>query len=264
MKANGLNFNVKVKGEGEAVVWGHGLASSIISEDLLDIFEWDKLSKEAMLVRYDARGHGQSESSFSPSDYHWKNLAKDMVSIADGLKISKFIAGGQSMGCATTLYASILAPKRIKGMILMNPPTAWETRAEQSHFYNRTAMIGGLLGGNILAKVVKRKPERLLPKWLVDVKRENVEGILEGIKPIKRKSLSCIFKGAALTDLPSEEEIKSINIPALILAWTGDRSHPIETAKKLNELMPQAELHIAEGFSDLQNWPSKIRNFVAT
>lgn len=262
MKINNLDFNVQVKGEGKAVVWGHGLTSSIISEDLLDIFEWDKLSNEAMLVRYDARGHGHSEPSFLPSDYHWRNLANDMLSIANELELGKFIAGGQSMGCATALYAGMLAPNKVKSMILMNPPTAWETRAKQSQLYNRTAMIGGLLGGNILAKLVRKKPERLLPQWLVDAKKENVEGTLEGLKRIKRKALSSLFKGAALCDLPSAEELKSMNIPALILGWTGDQSHPIETAMKLNELMPQTELHIAEGFSDLQLWPNLIRDFV--
>jgi len=263
MKINGLDFNVQVKGEGEALVWGHGLTASIVSEDLLDIFEWVKLSEEAKLVRYDARGHGKTEPSFSPSDYHWRNLANDMLSVANELGIDRFIAGGQSMGCATTIYTGILAPNRIKSMILMNPPTAWETRAEQGQLYNKLAKIGGLLGGSILAKIMGRNPERLLPGWLVEAKKENVKGVLEGLKPIKRKTLSSLFKGAAITDLPSREEIKSIDIPTLILGWTGDPTHPVETATELDKLMPHAELHIAEGYSDFQHWPQLIRDFIS-
>ena len=77
--------------------------ASIVSEDALDLFEWDKFPKEKRLVRYDARGHGKTEPSYSPADYHWENLAKDMISIADKLGVEKLITGGQSMGCATTI-----------------------------------------------------------------------------------------------------------------------------------------------------------------
>ncbi|WOH38601.1 alpha/beta hydrolase [Thalassotalea fonticola] len=263
MKINSLEFNVEVEGEGEVLVWGHGLTASIESEDLLDIFQWHKFSKEAKLVRYDARGHGKTQASNSPSDYHWKNLANDMLSVANEVGVDTFIAGGQSMGCATTIYSAMLAPKRIKSMILMNPPTAWHTRAEQGKLYHKLATVGGLLGGRILAKLMARKPERLLPAWLVAAKKENIQGVFEGIKPIKRKTLSNLFKGAALTDLPSKEELKSINLPTLILAWTGDPSHPVETATELHQIMANTELYIADKYSDLQHWPQLIRNFVA-
>ncbi|WNC73818.1 alpha/beta hydrolase [Thalassotalea psychrophila] len=263
MKINGLDFNVEVKGEGEALVWGHGLTASIESENLLDIFEWHKLSNQTKLVRYDARGHGKTEASFSPGDYHWKNLANDMLSVASEVGVDKFIAGGQSMGCASTIYSAMLAPDRIKSMVLINPPTAWDTRKEQSQFYLKLARVGGFLGGWILAKLISKNPERLLPGWLVEAKKENINGVFEGLKPIKRKTLANLFKGAALTDLPSKEELKSINVPTLILAWTGDPSHPVETATELHQVMPNTELHIADGYSDLQHWSQLIRDFVS-
>ena len=263
MQIENMEFNVQVSGKGDALLWGHGLTASIKSEDLLDIFEWDKFPKERRLVRYDARGHGETQPSFSPTHYHWESMAQDMILVADALGIEKFIAGGQSMGCASTIYVGMNSPHRVKGMILMNPPTAWETRAEQVSRYKTLAKIGGLLGGGILAKVMARNPERLLPGWLVEAKREKVYGFLEGIKPMKRKTLSNLFNGAALSDLPPREKIKTINHPALILGWSGDPSHPIETATELNELLPQSTLVVADNYSDFQRWPEIIREFVA-
>lgn len=262
MKINNLEFNVRVSGEGRSFIWAHGLTASMASEDRLDILEWDKFPKDNKLVRYDARGHGKTDPSFSPSDYHWRNLAQDMISIADALGIENFIAGGQSMGCATTIYAGMLCPDRVEGMVLMNPPTAWETRAAQAEFYNRLAKIGGLLGGNILARIMGRKPERLLPEWLVEAKAANVVGALEGLKPIKRKTLSSLFKGAALTNLPAREEIKSIDIPSIIFGWTGDSSHPMETATELDRLLPQSTLVVADSYHEFSQWPELIRDFV--
>jgi len=263
MLINGLEFNVRVTGEGEAFLWGHGLMASMASEDRLDLFEWDKFPKDRKLIRYDARGHGETEPSYSPADYHWRNLAKDMTAVADSLGIEKFTAGGQSMGCATTLYAGLLAPRRVRGLVFVNPPTAWETRAAQGEFYRKMAKLGGLLGGKTLAKVSGRNIDRLLPGWLLEAKGEKGEGVLEGLKPLKRKTLSNLFRGAAGTDFPSREEIKTLDLPALVLAWTGDPTHPIETAVELDKLLPQSTLVVAKGYSDFERWPQLIREFVS-
>ena len=263
MKVNDLAFNVQVIGSKDALIWGHGLMASMASEDALGIFEWDVFPQKIKLVRYDARGHGQTEPSFSPEDYHWRNLAKDMIAIADDLGIKDFVAGGQSMGCATTIYAGQLAPERIKGLVLMNPPTAWETRAAQGEFYKQMAQMGYQLGGTQLAQAMSGQLDRLLPGWLVEEKAEGVSGVLEGIKPLTNETLLNLLNGAALTDLPSREEIKEIDIPALILGWTGDPTHPIETAIELDNLLPQSTLIVAEKYSELEQWPQFIREFVS-
>ncbi len=263
MKVNNLEFNINVAGSGDALLWGHGLMASMASEDLVGMYEWDQFPDDRTLVRYDARGHGNTAPSFSPGDYHWKSLANDMLSIADALKIERFVAGGQSMGSATSLYAGLLAPERIKGMVLMNPPTAWETRAAQGKFYKKIARTGALLGGGTLAKIMAKDMGRILPQWLLDEYTGNVEEALVGMKSIKRRTLYNLFKGAALTDLPSRSDIQTIDIPTLILGWTGDQSHPIETSTELAKLLPQSELHIAERYGDFKRWPQLVREFVA-
>lgn len=263
MKIDGLEFNFQTSGEGPAFIWGHGLTASMESEDLLGIFAWDAFPEETQLVRYDARGHGKSEPSFAPEDYHWRRLAEDMIAVADALGIDQFVAGGQSMGCATTIYAGLIAPERVKAMVLMNPPTAWETRAAQGDFYRELAGVGGQLGGAKLAAVMSGDLSRLVPAWLVEAKEEEVRGMLEGLRPMKPETLLNLFNGAALTDLPSREEISRIDIPALILGWTGDPTHPIETSIELENYLPQSKLVIAESYPDLELWPGLIRDFVA-
>jgi len=262
LKVNNLKFNIKSQGKGDTFIWAHGLLSSMSVEGSSCFYNWQDFPHDIKLIRYDARGHGKTESSFVPSKYHWQNLANDMIAIVNEHKVEKFIAGGQSMGCATTLYTALLAPTRVKGIILMNPPVAWQARAEQTTFYNKLAKIGGVLGGNILSKVMAGKVERILPEWLVSAKPSFIDAILAGIKPMKRRTLFNLFKGAALTDLPSKETLKVLKVPTLILAWKGDPSHPVETAITLGELMPHAKLHIADSYKDVERWPLLICDFV--
>ena len=263
MLSKQLKFNIKSTGDGSPFLWGHGLLASIASEDALGFYCWEKFRQNNKLIRYDARGHGKTEATYCPEDYHWQNLATDMLAVADSCALERFSAGGQSMGCATALYAGLLAPNRIDKLVLMNPPTAWETRAAQSAFYNKLAKVGGLLGGKLLAKLMSRKLERLLPGWLITAKSESVAGVLEGLKPLKRKTLANLFKGAALTDFPSREEIKTINIPTLTLGWAGDPSHPLESAIELDRLLPQSTLVVAENYAEFSQWPGLIRDFLS-
>src|SRR5579885_1383374 len=133
MKVNGVELNVKITGaeNGIPFIWAHGLMASMAADDLVSWIKWDQLSDILRLVRYDARGHGQSEATANLPDYQWAALAQDMLALADQVGFTQFVAGGQSMGCATAIYAALAAPERIKGLVLMNVPTAWETRAAQ-------------------------------------------------------------------------------------------------------------------------------------
>src|SRR6185369_6760014 len=139
MRVNGLELNVRIVGEGYPFIWGHGLMASMAMEDAMSLFEWDHLAEGERMVRYDARGHGRSEASANLDDYSWANLGRDMLALADALEIERFIAGGQSMGSATALYAALAAPERVKALLLVNPPTAWETRAAQGAVYEQMA-----------------------------------------------------------------------------------------------------------------------------
>lgn len=263
VKIKDIAFNIQMTGQGKPLIWGHSLTSSMAGEDALDIFRWNAFPKDVQLVRYDARGHGETESTYRPEDYRWQSLAEDMVAIAEALHLDQFLAGGQSMGCATSILTALRVPHRIKGLILVNPPNAWEMRKSQTDANKKMAKAGHLLGGKLLAKLASKSLRRDLPDWLKGAPDEIVASTLEGLKRMDRRTLSTVFKGAALTDLPPREVVQSIDVPALILAWTGDPTHPVEIAAELNRLLPQSKLAVAKEFSDVERWPEVIQDFVS-
>ncbi len=71
-----------------------------------------------------------------------------------------------------------------------------------------------------------------------------------------------ILRGAAASDLPSPEVVRTVIVPTLILAWAGDPAHPLSTAEALAGLMLQAELHVARDFDDVRTWPRLVRDFL--
>jgi 3-oxoadipate enol-lactonase len=262
MKIGDLNFNVKIEGEGVPFIWGHGLTLNMVVEDTLNLFRWSEINGIARVIRYDARGHGLSEATFSPEDYVWSNLAKDMIRIADKSNIKTFIAGGQSMGCATAISAAILAPDRVKALVLANPTTAWELRPEQSAQYQRNARMASLLGPGKLASAMRRVPEGLMPPYIIKSVGERINVVYESMNSFDRNVLVNIYEGAALSDLPPRSDISLLKMPVLILAWEGDKVHPMESAQILHRLLPRSELSIATDISGVDRWPDKIRTFL--
>ena len=261
IEINKVEFSVRISGQGRSFIWGHGLTSSMEGEDAQNIFRWNEFPKTIQLVRYDARGHGATAASKEPHHYHWRSLAEDMTAIADALHIDTFVAGGQSMGCATAIYAALKVPRRIEGLILVTPPTAWEKRKRMSDSYRKMAETSALLGGRLLANSAIRGLINDPPDWLVGAPEEKLRSTTEGLKTMDRKTLSVLYKGAALADLPPRDVIRSIKIPALILAWTGDPGHPLEIAMELGELLPHSNLVIAEDYADVEKWPRVMQNF---
>jgi pimeloyl-ACP methyl ester carboxylesterase len=184
-----------------------------------------------------------------------------MVAIMDALGIDIFVAGGQSMGCATAIYAALQAPERVSGLLLVNPPTAWETRAAQAAIYDQLAGIVEAKGPAVLAGLMQQQP--LLPSWLIAAQPEIQEGYLATVQTFDEKVLPTILRGAKLCDLPARERLETLDMPALILAWVDDATHPLATAEELDALLPESRLVIAEGVDDLALWPGLMHSFVA-
>lgn len=265
MKIRNLNFNVKTSGAGVPFVWAHGLLGSLAIEDRLDWFQWTTFPPNVRLVRYDARGHGQSQASHKPDDYHWRNLGQDMLAVADAVDERYFIAGGASMGCATALYAALQAPGRIQGLVLAIPPTAWEKRAPQRERYQRMARLGGLLGGRLLARTASGKLDELLPPWMIAAEPEKIQATNAALAAMNGRTLASLLRGAALTDLPVRDALASLReIPTLILAWVDDPVHPVGSAEELHRLLPKSELYIAKDYADFKTLPQRMRRFILT
>jgi pimeloyl-ACP methyl ester carboxylesterase len=75
--------------------------------------------------------------------------------------------------------------------------------------------------------------------------------------------LPSVLRGAAASDLPAPEDIATLVQPALVLAWAGDPGHPESTAERLAELIPHAELHVAQRIRDVLGWPATVAGFLA-
>lgn len=241
-----------VSGDGLPVVQLHGLSSSRRREDLTGSSLTDGQAGLRVL-RYDARGHGLSAGSGDPGDYTWPAQARDLRRQLDEVFGDQPVHGvGRSMGTATLLTAAAAEPGRFASLTLGIPPTVWQWRREQGRLYELGA----------------RQVERWgVARWSELTRRPPTSPAIDPDAPVTLPDvadewLPAAFRGAAVTDLPTREEVARLDLPVLLLAWPQDASHPLEVAEELATLLPDARLEVAHSPAEVAAWPQVVGDFV--
>ncbi|MGH1489635.1 MAG: alpha/beta fold hydrolase [Acidimicrobiales bacterium] len=249
-------------------VWGHGLTSSRADEGVDPVLlDWSRVNAATPSLRYDARGHGLSGFTSEPSAYGWYEMALDQLELIDTVGIDtvgidRFVLGGASMGAGTALHTALLAPDRVESLVLVIPPTGWETRAEQTGMYIKMAEIveAGKIEALIQAGAATPAPGPFAEDEQ-DAERhaERRAARMRAADPVR---LAGTFRGAATANLPSKADVATIDVPTLILAWSGDPAHPVSSAELLGELMPQATVSVAATMAEYNTWTDQVLAFL--
>jgi pimeloyl-ACP methyl ester carboxylesterase len=248
---------VRVRGEGPLFVWAHGMLSPIGVEDAAPQGSFFDALAGWRVARFDARGHGRSDAGASDDDHRWDRLGADLLDLASALGADRFVAGGASMGAATALHAAVLAPQRILGLVLVVPPTAWETRPAQAQQY--LAMVR-LLEARGVEGFARAAAAAMAAAPLDPGVREALLGNLRGWDPT---SLGRVLRGAAASDLPPLAALARLRVPTLVLPAPDDPGHPLSTAESIVGTLPGTKLEmLPAGVSAAP--PERVRPFLAS
>jgi pimeloyl-ACP methyl ester carboxylesterase len=122
---NGIEINyADYGGDGPAVVLSHGF--------LMDASMFDAqvaaLAPEYRVITWDQRGHGGT-SAAGPFSY-WDS-AQDVLALLNHLGIERAVFGGMSQGGFVSLRAAMLAPQRVRGLILIDSQAGTELEANR-------------------------------------------------------------------------------------------------------------------------------------
>jgi 3-oxoadipate enol-lactonase len=176
---------------------------------------WDpqvpEFSKSFRVLRYDARGHGQS--SIPPGPYTIDQLGGDVVALLDALGIQTASFCGISMGGSVGLWLGVHAPGRLRKLVLCNTaakigePKAWTTRIE--------AVLA-----NGLAPIVPGQLER----WFTPAFRQSSpEAVARAGEMLASADPGgYVANCAALCAMDQTDTIEHISTPALLIAGTYD------------------------------------------
>ncbi|HOO47260.1 MAG TPA: alpha/beta hydrolase [Deltaproteobacteria bacterium] len=120
------NFNVRDRGnqDGFPVIMLHGWPESSYCWEGVAEF----LDPSLRIIAPDLRGLGESERTLDVQAYQKVELAKDIIEIADTLKIDAFFLVGHDWGGIVAQELALMIPERVKKFVIMNIPVIANTK----------------------------------------------------------------------------------------------------------------------------------------
>ena len=111
-------------GDGPAVVLSHGF--------LMDASMFDAqvaaLVPQYRVITWDERSHG---GTLATGPFSYWDSARDVLALLDHLGIERAVLGGMSQGGFLSLRATMLAPERVRGLVLIDSQAGTELDANR-------------------------------------------------------------------------------------------------------------------------------------
>jgi pimeloyl-ACP methyl ester carboxylesterase len=232
MMVNGLNVYYEAHGEGEPLVFIHGLGSSTQDwEHQLAYF-----STRYQVVLVDVRGHGQTDKPAGP--YSVPLFAQDLAGLMEALGIPAAHVCGISMGGMIAFQMAGDYPEMVKTLTVVNSGAGLvpDSFRDRWNIFQRLVIFRLLsmeMIGETLAKRIFIKTEQ------EELRTVFVERWSENIKPAYMAAMR------ALVGWTVEDKLDEITCPTLIIAADEDYT-PLEDKQRIVTKMKNAELVVIE------------------
>ena len=194
------------------------------------------------LLRYDQRGHGESEAP--PGPYEIADLGHDVLALLDELGIERASFCGLSIGGMTGIWLGINAPERIDRLVLsctaahFPPREVWDERADTARSQGVAAMADATLERWFTPGFHRQRPDEI----------ERFRGML-GATPGEGYAGCC----EAIRDMDQREGLGDIQAPTLVIAADDDPSTPPERGEEIADTVPGARLIVLEDARHIAN-----------
>jgi 3-oxoadipate enol-lactonase len=194
---------------------------------------WDpqvpEFRKKFRVLRYDARGSGQS--SFTPGPYSIEQLAKDVLALLDALDLDRAHHCGLSMGGMIGMWLGVNAPERLNKLVLCNTavrigtPETWNARID-------AVQKNGMK--SIAPAVVER--------WFSPAFRQSAPATISSTQKMIEETNSDGYSAccAAVRDFDFRKQLIKIHVPTLVISGTHDPATPPADGRFLAHQIPGA------------------------
>ena len=242
---NNTSLNCKIDGP-EGAPWltfSNSLAADLTMWDI----QADYFKDRYRILRYDTRGHGQSEAIQGP--YTLKMLADDVIGLWDELEIEKSHFVGLSLGGMIAQSLALKYPDRLHSIAVC------DSRADSPEMYraNWTQRIPEV-EQNGLEPLVETTVER----WFTDACRESKPEMIDQVRKMIRSTSKQGYIGCAqaILNLDYLTQLKEINLPAIFIVGAQDGGTPPEAALAMHEEVTNSkyvEIDPAAHVSNMEN-----------
>jgi pimeloyl-ACP methyl ester carboxylesterase len=232
IKANGIEMNYELSGQGKTLVLIHGFT------DNLNMWfnQVPEFSKLYQVLTYDVRGFGQTEKT--PGPFSMDMFAKDLSELLKVLGIPSACVLGYSMGGRIALEFCMKYPQEATGLVMANSIVGAPTTPEREE--RTKMMIEMIQGGNneMISEIMT--VNSFSPGF-----KEKDPNVFNQYKAIKLQNdpsgyLPVMMAMGAAAQV--KIDLDQVKCPVLMLAGTADNFMPLNVAEEMHKKMPGAVL----------------------
>jgi pimeloyl-ACP methyl ester carboxylesterase len=207
----------------------------------------EKLAGSATVVTYDRRGHGESFPSSVPFSH-----VDDLLAVLDAIEADRAWLVGSSMGGGVALDASLVAPDRVSGLVLLAPAVSGVPEPElgpEIQLFDERISLAAAAGD--LDEVNR------LETWLwLDgpagpegrVGGEARELALEMNATILRHDIS---EDAGASGVKAWTRLEEVLVPTIVACGDRDVSFLVSRSQELAERLPRGRYRVLEDAAHL-------------
>ncbi len=195
---------------------------------------WDPqvptFTREFRVLRYDSRGHGQSE--VTPGPYTIDGLGRDVLGLLDALQIRRVLFCGLSLGGVIAQWMGVSARDRLNAMVISNSAAKignddfWNKRIEKLRADGIAPVATAQVARWFTEKYIAAQPQ-VIDKMKQMFVATSVDGYIATCEALRDNDL----RGA----------INHIQTPTLVIAGANDVVTPPSDAKFMAVGIPGAQ-----------------------
>ena len=203
------------------------------------------------VVTLDLLGHGRSDRPADPLLYSMTAFAEQVIALLDHLGAEDAVIGGTSLGANVSLETAVVAPERVRGLIIEMPVLNNALEAGIVAFV--PLMFAARFAPftvNTVRRLTKPIPRGVVPFWAgivldtLNQRAEPVASVLHGV----------IFGRLA----PSRSQRRRIQAPALVVGHSLDPIHPFADAEMLAGELPHVRFERAANIIEWRFRPERL------
>lgn len=251
---NGYSLRYLDAGAGEAIVLIHGLAGDYTAW----LSQVEHLSKTFRVIAFDNRGAGQSTQIDEPIST--RDLAMDTLGLMDHLGVEKAHVVGRSMGGAVAQHMALISPKRVISLVLCASFAKLDPLGKRVLSNMREALEWRMSW----ADHARHSVQNFVSAEFFNSHPERVAAIEKLIGGETRLPACYVQQNIACQEHDTLAELKSLTMPALVLAGDSDPICSMTATNWLSSALPNAKTEIFQGASHffLMEQPDKFMSIL--
>jgi len=253
LESEGLRLYYEVHGAGpRLLVFTHGV---LLDSRMNRRLAADLAERGFKVALLDLPGHGRSDKPRHASAHRMDSYARHVVKLIETLGAEQAAVGGVSLGANVSLQAAVIAPERVRALVVEMPVLEWAVPGAAMVF------LPLLLGVHYASPVVRQvaRMARHIPETGIG----SLDAALATLR-YEPEEAAAVLHGMLVGPItPTYEQRHAITAPTLVVGHKIDFIHPFTDADHLTRQLPKARLLEAHSIMELRTAPARLTEQIA-